>query len=365
MNSTPRDIPVTTEKSREQLTRTRLTSYRDHREEFVHWLQEMGLNPDEGKGYADETVRTTAANTDLFNRWVWDREARFIKFPQSHHANDYLEYIRDRDLSDTAKAAKLKALKRYFRWRGVDWEPAVSFSGDDGRGNPKDYFTREERKQVRDASHDLGSVPAYETLDRSERAEWKAVLANRLRVPKSQVGPEEFEQANGYKWPSIVNVSLDAGLRPIEVGRARVSWCDTANKRLVIPKEESSKGSENWIVGLRSETATILEHWLEERRRYSKYDDTDRLWLTRDRQPYSSRTLNYWLDKLIEETGIRPASRDLTWYSMRHSTGTYVTNDRDLSAAKSQLRHKRPQTTMRYDQTPADELSDALEEIED
>jgi integrase len=365
MKDSTRPIPVTTTKSRERLTRTRLTAYREHREEFIHWLKhEVVYNNEQNQGYAHETVRTTAANTDLFNRWVWDMENRFVKFPKTVHGDQYLQHVRSRDLSDTQKSAKEKALKRYFNWRDADWEPKIHFTGDDGRGNTQDYFTRSERKALRDASHDLGSVPAFEGLNSEERSEWKRVLANRFRMPQSEIGAKEFRQANGYKWPSLVNMALDAGMRPIEVNRARVGWVDAANKRLLIPKEESSKGSENWEVGLRSETATLLEHWKDEREQYGKYDSNDRLWLTREGNPYNSRTLNYWLDKLMNQAGITDGTRNLTWYAMRHSTGTYVAADEDIEQAAAQLRHKRLETTRRYNHTPAEELSKTVENIE-
>jgi hypothetical protein len=64
-----------------------------------------------------------------------------------------------------------------------------------------------------------------------------------------------------------------------------VQWVDVANNMLRIPKEESSKNEENWAVALTDRTVGALERWLEERKMYEKYDDTDALWLTRDGNP--------------------------------------------------------------------------------
>jgi len=70
---------------------------------------------------------------------------------------------------------------------------------------------------------------------------------------------------------------LDAGLRPVEVGRAKTTWVDTENEVLRIPQEESSKNRENWVVSLTGRTASALERWMEERERYDRYDGMDSL----------------------------------------------------------------------------------------
>lgn len=84
-----------------------------------------------------------------------------------------------------------------------------------------------------------------------------AHLAQRFEKPKEDVTPEDWDRANGWKVPSLVATSLDAGLRPIEVGRARVQWVDAANDVLRVPKEESSK-NENWVVSVQSRTSQML-----------------------------------------------------------------------------------------------------------
>lgn len=57
-----------------------------------------------------------------------------------------------------------------------------------------------------------------------------------------------------------------------------MQWCDTQNGRLLIPREEDSKGkSEHWAIVLNNDTTEILKKWLQERQTYEKYDDSDRL----------------------------------------------------------------------------------------
>jgi len=50
----------------------------------------------------------------------------------------------------------------------------------------------------------------------------------------------------------------------------------------------------------------------------------------------------------------------MSWYTIRHSVGTYMTKERDLAAAKAQLRHKNPITMIKYDQVSVKDWRDAL-----
>ena len=113
-------------------------------------------------------------------------------------------------------------------------------------------------------------------------------------------------------------------------------------------------------MSLREETADILGRWLIERELYEKYEETDALWLTRHNNPYSSSSLRVLLDNLREIAGI---DRDLTWYTIRHSVGTYMAREEGLAAAQSQLRHRRSETTMKYDQAPVEDRRDALDRM--
>jgi len=203
-------------------------------------------------------------------------------------------------------------------------------------------------------------VPAYDNLTPSERDRWKQYLAQRFEKPKSEVVPLDWKKANGWKVPSLVAVSLDAGLRPIEVERSVTSWVDDDNGVLRIPREESSKNEDNWIVGPRDDTADLLQRWLNERSTYSVYDDTDSIWLTRGENTYSLDSLRYLLHRLCEIADIRTDNQKMSWYSIRHSVGTYMTREEDLAATKSQLRHKSEQTSMKYDQTSVEDRKAAV-----
>lgn len=132
------------------------------------------------------------------------------------------------------------------------------------------------------------------------------------------------------------------------------------NGVLRIPKEESSKNTDNWTVSLLDRTVYFLDQWLEERKNRERYTGSEKVWLTRRRNGYSSHSLNNLLDKLCETAGIDTESRKITWYSIRHSVGTYMAREEGLAAAQAQLRHKSEKTTMKYDQAPVEDRKDAL-----
>jgi integrase len=293
---------------------------------------------------------------------VWDQEGFTLQFSHDH-ADSYLRYQVNEENHSRTHCSNVKlALMTYFKYRDDcdNWDSDLKISGKSAIDQPKDFLSKQERRDIREAALEYGTVPAYAGLDPDERREWKVYLARRFGKAVSQVEPADFERANGFKYPTIVFASLDAGLRPVEVGRAKTGWVNTDKAVLDIPAEDAAKNNENWTVSLKEETATFLEEWLEERKMYEKYDDTDRLWLTRHSNPYGPSSLKLLMDNLCEIASI---DRDLSWYPIRHSVGTHMADERGLEAARSQLRHQNKKTTMKYDNVSTEDRRDALDKM--
>ncbi|MFP9191114.1 tyrosine-type recombinase/integrase [Natrialbaceae archaeon A-CW1-1] len=363
------EVTIVTRPSADQLNQRQQIDYESVRKRCLGWLLAVGKEPDKADGYALGTVKPRSQRMDQFYRWVWDNEERYTTDITHDHADQWLRVLAGSDAGNVHKSNCRKALLMLYKWReyecGYDpWEPDLSFPSDGGTTQPRDYLTREERRSIREAALEYGSIPGYSDLTPSGRDRWRAYLAQRFDKPKNEVTPNDWTRANGWKTPSLVWTSLDAGLRPIEVSRAVVSWVDVENRVLRIPKEQSSKNRDNWIVGIRQQTADYLNRWLDERAVHPKYENTDALWLTRHRNPYDSSSLRYLLHKLCEIAEIPIENRQMSWYSIRHSLGTYMTREEDLAATQAQLRHKRPETTMKYDQAPVEDRQNALERID-
>ena len=362
------DITLVTQKSKDVLNERQLEDYRSHRRDCLRWLLQFGKDPQYVEGYAFETVRARSNRMDMFYRWMWEHEERYVAAPTIEHAEEYLNDLAYRDTSNADKANHQKAVQMLLKWRehehGLDeWEPSMKFSTADAASQPSDFFTRDERQRLREASLEYGSIPGYNDLSPAARDRWRQHLAQRFEKPKDDVVPEDWNRANDWKIPSLVATSLDTGLRPVEVARARTYWVDVANEVLRIPRTESSKNDENWIISLHSRTAEMLDRWLSQRDTYSAYQDTDALWLTREENPYRSQALKHLLGGLCEVAEIDMSNRQASWYTIRHSVGTYMAREEGLAAAQMQLRHKSVQTTMKYDQAPVEERRSALDRM--
>lgn len=362
-------ISVVPEPSEKLLNERQLVDYRAEREQCLEWLLTFGKDPDHAEGYAYQTVKNRASRIDQFYRWVWEYEDRYTSSITTAHADAYLNHLARQEHSNAHKSACRKSVMMLFKWHsyrkgGEEWSPEITFTRSNQSTAPRDYLTQEERSKIRDAALEHGTVPRFDSVAGDRRDQWKAYLAQRFEKPKSEVSREDWKRANSWKIPTLVWTSLDTGLRPIEVERATVAWVDVDNSVLRIPREESSKNENNWIVGLQDRTAEMLEYWLSQRKAIDKYDNTDALWLTREANPYGSSALQYILQKLCEDAGISTDNRTMSWYTIRHSTGTYMTREEDLAAAQTQLRHLSPETTMKYDQTPVEDRRDALDRMD-
>jgi site-specific recombinase XerD len=365
--SLPDKITVVTEPAEEYLNQKQLIDYRSEREECLSWLLAFGKKPQKATGYALGTVNPRAYRMDQFYRWVWEQENGYTANLSHDHADAWMRHLAQEDYSGTHRTNCQKSVRMLFKWRAHErgestWDPKITFTDADSSG-PKDYLTREERTQIRNAALEYGSIPSYSNVTPAERQRWEQYLAQRLEKPKSEITQDDWQKANSWKIPSLVWTSMDTGLRPVEVERASVDWVDTENSVLRIPKQDSAKSRSDWIVSLRDRTATFLQRWLTERKTRTQYKNTDSLWLTRQENPYTSQSLRYLLQRLCEIAGINTENRKMSWYSIRHSVGTYMTREEDLAAAQAQLRHKSPETTMKYDQTPIEDRQDALDRM--
>lgn len=290
-------VKLSTKKTREMLNPRQLASYQEHRRDLITWMQERGKVPWNEIGYAHETVKMRASRLDLFYRLVWHSEERYTEDITTDHADAWMRHLADRDVSQAYRLSCQKAAMTLFRWKSdrqnkeIEWVPAIRFKPDSAH-NPRDILTREERRAVREAALEFGSVPSYTAVTPQERQQWKAYLAQKYGKPMSEIGPRDWERANSWKTPSLIWTAMDAGLRPCEVARSKVQWVDVDNGVLRIPKEESSKNTDNWRPSLLERTTFFLQQWLDERELRDKYEDSDVLWATRYGNPYGSRSLN-------------------------------------------------------------------------
>ena len=363
-------IVLVTEDSQEYLNPRQEVTYREHRRELAEWMLALGKNPDKAEGYSYSTAKNRMNRLDLFYRFVWDREGRYIQDLTTSHADDWMRHLAKKEIKESTKCHYQKAAKTLFKWKrharnkNVEWEPEIEYSDPSTNYQPRDYLTKDDRKKMREAAMEYGSVPHYNSVTPGERERWKKYLAQRLQKPKEEVTMKDWNKANSFKYTSMIHVALDAGLRPIEVKRSNISWVDTQNGVLRIPREESSKNRENWIVALKEETTSILKRWLDERDTREKYDGRDALWLTMYGNRYDKDSFRDVFRKIAKEANLDLENRDLTPYSIRHSTATYIAEEEGLAVAAAQCRHKSKRTTEKYEHSSTTRQQDAVNNID-
>ena len=364
-------LVLLSDEARQYLNPREEIAYKEFRLELAKWLLNLGKNPAKAEGYSHSHAKSTMYRLDLFYRYIWDQEQRFIQTLTPEHADSWMRHLAKRDLKESTKCSYQKAVRILFKWqrearnRDVEWEPEIEYSDPSTTYQPREYLTEEDRRKMREAAMSYGSIPHYNSLSPEERSRWKKHLAQRLQKPESEVTKQDFLDANSFKYTSMIYTALDAGFRPIEIKRANVDWLDLDNGVLRIPEEESSKSRENWIVALKPETVSILKKWKQERATKPKYDGRNALWLTQQGNRYNRNSFRRSVfHKIAAEAGLDLENRDLTPYSIRHSTATMIAKEADLATAAKQCRHKSKQTTQKYAHSSVDRQNNAVNRID-
>lgn len=331
------DFPLVSERSREDLESfgvNLVEDYQDFKHDLLTWLGSFEKNPRKAERLASSTLQSTHYKLETVFRWLWDIEEAYTTELTPEHADSFIQLLdRSNGMIDSTVLHHAKAIKRSFKYSNYvhgteyDWDPEAELSP--ANGDERDYLRRAAFKPLYQAALEYSSVKSYHNTSMSdkEREQIKIYLSQRMGIPKEKVGPGEFKEANSWKIPSVIAVTLDTGLRPVEAGRASVNWVNLENNELNTPKDESTKNEAHWNCSIKKRTAKVLERWLTERASYEKYDGRDELWLTKRGTRYGSKSCNYILDRLIEEGDVPiPTHEDISWYSIRHGVATYWAN---------------------------------------
>lgn len=369
--------PVNFEKSYEQLNSRQALDYECLVAEFNEWMLADGQEGKHGnrvplsESYAENLLK----RLDQLFRFLWTRFDGYTSEVTHDDADTIVNLLRedeftreDGDTYDSSSKRKFaNTLEKYFQWQAIEygqeeWEPEVQFK--DGESSYPDTFTPEEWMDLREATLEYGNIPTYHNLSTEERERWKAELAQRLEKPKEEVTRSDWEQVNtSWVVPSLIWTAQDAGWRPCEIARIKTSWLRLDKMTIHVPKEHAAKNDSEWEVALTRRTVKALRRWLKERETMEKYDGRDEVWLNREGNPHSSRTLNHLLQNLLDEADIDTTNRKIVWYSIRHTLGTKIAENGTLADAKEQLRHKTLDATLRYLHPSTEARRDILDTI--
>ena len=347
--------------------------------DWYRWMRKQGISRDEWQleGHSRSTANNYVQRLCRILPELWNEFRGYTTQISPEMGDWYLKQLRDDEIrkengqpyAGSSKKKQVCTLLSFFRFRssqrnGKEWEPATLFQADAGT-RVADPIKRDERSLIREAVLEYKTVKRYNNCTPEERDRIKGELAQRLGKPKEEVTKSDWEDVNRcWMWPSIIMVTLDIGARPVEIERASTEWLKLSAPEIEIPKDDAAKNDQTWTNTITERTAKVLRRWLQQRNSLPKYDDTDTLWLTREGNPYSPGPLGRNLRNIMDEAGIDHSDRNISWYSLRYSLATSLAKEADShEEVRKQMRHKRPESTMRYIHPPDEDVRNHLRRI--
>ncbi|MFB6284121.1 MAG: tyrosine-type recombinase/integrase [Halobacteria archaeon] len=355
---------IITEKSKSILNKRQEVMEIKDRKRFIKWYKN---NPN--LNIKKNTFVNYLRRLDKIKRLFWKKDGYRKLSPED--ADEYLKMLKldkirkstGEEYSGSTKRRNINALQIYFRYKNEDWTPEFKFQ--EGSTFSRDSFTENERRKLKNASLDYNTLPNYGDVTPEERKKFKKLLSYRLDKPVEQISPEDWKRQNkSFKIPSLIHVALDIGARPSLINRMKTDWVRSNKKTIYIPKNCAPKNNQAWEPSITTETANTLERWLRERKAREKYKNNEHLWLNREGNTYSSKSLCKLLRDLCQEAGIPTNNRKITWYSIRHSLGDLMTKKGGIEQARQQLRHKRIESTLHYTKPSIEERRTTLRKLD-
>jgi integrase len=343
-------------------------------ERFRAWMLTTGKDPNRGEPLAESTVDNYIFRLQQFLIFAWANSRQVTTRINPELADSYVEAL-DEDAITTeegepyAESGKRKlvdAVSKWYLWRhhtagAENWNPDIIFSQDHHESVSR--FTKLDRTLLREGVLGFESLAKYNDLSPEERDRRKAYLAQKLGKPKSDITMADWEEVrNSWKVPAMVWLSLDIGPRPIDINRLNESWVIPAENTVRIPMGESSKNERFWPLRIHPDTTWMVNLWREQRSTDPTYDDTEALFLNRNGNRYDAGNLADLVRRLCADIGLSTENRRITWYSFRHSAGTYIANEGDSGQARHQLQHKNNESLANYNVPPAEAVAETLEQ---
>lgn len=349
-------------------------------DEYYTWLRKCGRNPERNESMAVSGAENYHDRIDQLYRFVLefdDLQADGRLTPEQ--ADELIRQLDHDEITkqsggeylSTSKRKFGDSLQKYFEWLHHDdhldeqWAPNVVFV--DGDHESADSLSYSERHEIRKTSLTYGSLPAYYETSGAERDRINALVAQRLGKLKADITQRDWQRADtSRKVGSLVAVTLETGMIPIEIENATFDWYYPGKQVFKIPEEYAAKERPTTELPLTDETADIFGAWARERSHLEAYQGTNQIWLNQRGNPYTSGTLCYLVRQLCEAAGIDHENRKIVWYSLRHNLGHTFEETADISAAKDQLRHQYIETTKNiYGETATEKRRHTLAEIND
>jgi len=169
-------IVLVSEDAQQYLNPKQEITYREHRRELAEWMLSLGKNPEKATGYSHSTVKNRMNRLDLFYRFIWNQNGRYVQDLTTDHADSWMRHLATQEMKESTKCHYQKAAQTLFKWKrearnqNVEWKPQIQYSDPSTTYTPRDYLTKEDRRKMRDAAMSYGSVPHYNSVTPEERS---------------------------------------------------------------------------------------------------------------------------------------------------------------------------------------------------
>jgi len=289
--------------------------------------------------------------------------------PRLSTASAYMALLGTDNSRDSAESALRRIVRMLDRpaddWRELPWEHlSVTMSTVIVRRLRRDFAPETSRqtlsilKGVLYQAWRLGRLPRekYERL-----TAWPVLKAESVPTGRRLTG-EEFEAIRVFceTLPSfygamawgVFAVAFGGGLRRAELAKLRTGDVSDDARTLFV----QGKGQKDALQPIPDWTGGALEAWLAQRGRVEL--ETDALFVPVERKKIYDKPMNVWqVWWLIRTVGDGAKVRPFTPHDLRR---TYTTNNIEkfgIAIARKLSRHKKVETTARYDRTEATELA--------
>ena len=183
------------------------------------------------------------------------------------------------------------------------------------------------------------------------------------RLPKYLTLEESIQLLDSIKPPNhardyaIITLFLNCGLRVSELAGISLRDIDTDFSGLVV----TGKGSKQRKIYLNDACRDALKNYIAVRPKDIKNQDTDALFISRNRNRMSVKTIQWMVYKRLKEAGLE--GREMSVHKLRHTAATlmYQHGHTDVRVLKDILGHEDLSTTQIYTHISDEQMQKAVD----
>jgi len=184
------------------------------------------------------------------------------------------------------------------------------------------------------------------------------------QLPSLSTKMKNYHKHNWERDAAIVSLILGSGLRVGEICSLTVDKVDMVNKTVQVIRKGGKEDEET--VRFSEQARMDLQAYLDIRKnRYKVPDNEKSLFVTLHREDYGTPMVKHTIQVAVKKYATYFGKSQMTVHKLRHSFATrYHRNVNNVPMLQRQLGHSDQNTTMLYTHIGKDDMSKALEQME-